>query len=308
MGEKLIPKIDGSSPRGRGTRCACTHPELPSRFIPAWAGNAVQDVRERIKDTVHPRVGGERIPPQIGAVAPTGSSPRGRGTRTNRLPRSRPSRFIPAWAGNAGPNRGRMISRPVHPRVGGERRFRQIRHRHISGSSPRGRGTPHIEKPVHVPTRFIPAWAGNAVMLGSAVEITSVHPRVGGERAATISLGQPGPGSSPRGRGTPQKQSVCGVSPRFIPAWAGNAGRSRPGGVQVSVHPRVGGERRWRATYGCRRDGSSPRGRGTHDQHHGIPDHPRFIPAWAGNAYQNHSKNIHGSVHPRVGGERVTTP
>ena len=103
---------------------------MANRFIPAWAGNTTilgGTVAARSASTVHPRVGGEHcygrarfvhrrhvrfIPAWAGNTATnlpvhrryalSGSSPRGRGTRTRARLMSRvfPNRFIPAWAGN----------------------------------------------------------------------------------------------------------------------------------------------------------------------------------------------------------------
>ncbi len=71
----------GSSPRGRGTPRRRSGAGLRRRFIPAWAGNAWLTACGPTTPAVHPRVGGERCPPQAPHDPPAGSSPRGRGTR-----------------------------------------------------------------------------------------------------------------------------------------------------------------------------------------------------------------------------------
>ena len=77
---------------------------------------------------------------------------------------------------------------------------------------------------------------------------------------------------------------------RFIPAFAGNAASSRPASTPRPVHPRVCGERAPVAACSSRMSGSSPRLRGTPEEHLGHV--------------------AHGPVHPRVCGERtlVHTP
>ncbi len=121
--------FNGSSPRGRGTRCQYAGSRRRSRFIPAWAGNARSNATSPAPISVHPRVGGERM-------------------KTQALSR-RSARFIPAWAGNAYYYRKAANSVTVHPRVGGERAFTCSASLPTTGSSPRGRGTlrPLLKRP-----------------------------------------------------------------------------------------------------------------------------------------------------------------
>ncbi len=51
--------------------------------------------------------------------------------------------------------------------------------------------------------------------------------------------------------------------------------------------------------------GSSPRGRGTPIREYDAEVQARFIPAWAGNTYDNCSRLVAKTVHPRVGGEHI---
>ena len=108
-------KVDGSSPRVRGTRI-----------------RADRTMRVRIRP-VHPRACGEH-----GSFA---SCPGAIG-----------GRFIPARAGNTPPppGQGGPSSYPVHPRACGEHAGlgQTIRRTNGSGSSPRVRGTPRHPSPV----------------------------------------------------------------------------------------------------------------------------------------------------------------
>ena len=99
---RVSSRLDGSSPRGRGTLGDSEAAASALRFIPAWAGNTINaalslklitvhpawagntrgDLRRGAGKSVHPRVGGEHgAIGQTSATCPTG-------------------RFIPAWAGN----------------------------------------------------------------------------------------------------------------------------------------------------------------------------------------------------------------
>ena len=139
-----------------------------ARFIPAWAGNASSTRPCRSPVTVHPRVGGERALKLSQGAGVIGSSPRGRGTLEARGYRGGPHRFIPAWAGNAASAPCCAHLRPVHPRVGGERRAAIQVVRPNLGSSPRGRGTQLVVVIAQPFARFIPAWAGNATPASTA--------------------------------------------------------------------------------------------------------------------------------------------
>ena len=174
--------LDGSSPRGRGTPAPALGDALHQRFIPAWAGNACTAPATLSRLTVHPRVGGERRSCSGSDRLIGGSSPRGRGTQSLYRHGGYPGRFIPAWAGNA---RAWCCAAPtpaVHPRVGGERGGALAAAVWLFGSSPRGRGTLSPMARLFVVVRFIPAWAGNAMLSKVPASPSAVHPRVGGER------------------------------------------------------------------------------------------------------------------------------
>ena len=111
-------------------------------------------------------------------------------------------------------------------------------------------------------------------------------------------------GSSPRVRGTVGQDDVHPRLNRFIPACAGNGQAESRRPHLHPVHPRVCGERSTSLAMGCRRNGSSPRVRGT-DAASGVDnDEQRFIPACAGNGRSAHVWRRDRSVHPRVCGER----
>ena len=295
----------GSSPRVRGTPTS-------SATVP----------RGR---PVHPRVCGELSPGAAAIAGVDGSSPRVRGTHPPPALGRVQRRFIPACAGNSFDGLIPSEILPVHPRVCGELPCATRRWRRSGGSSPRVRGTPQTSRGFSSSRRFIPACAGNSgiprrrgrrgpvhprvcgelVCLGcGGYSPHLVHPRVCGELVESDARLVDASGSSPRVRGTlpwtmrgqmaPQVHPrVCGELPafsttdivclRFIPACAGNSRSSR----------RV---RR-------RRNGSSPRVRGTRTLPHTTPISVRFIPACAGNSPGPCPHRVRRTVHPRVCGE-----
>ncbi len=226
-GEHLHPPheqpIDrGSSPRLRGTLVPDDAPGLTPRFIPAPAGNITRDARTRPTMPVHPRACGEHSRPSPFRCGEGGSSPRLRGTFAQGAAQKRPYRFIPAPAGNIGPQGSSLRTWPVHPRACGEHPFFTHCILWVRGSSPRLRGTCENTGLPNVIHRFIPAPAGNMPGARAKRAVASVHPRACGEHVCVSVMIAIGYGSSPRLRGTfAHAPGLPGVR-RFIPAPAGN--------------------------------------------------------------------------------------
>ena len=297
----------GSSPRLRGTLQNHTADSIKSRFIPAFAGNAPHRFLLHRRRAVHPRVCGERLLSSRKQYGPNGSSPRLRGTHNQSQAGRWDRRFIPAFAGNAQARQPSSLSSAVHPRVCGERIAADQEQQDGAGSSPRLRGTRVEDVARYCTHRFIPAFAGNACHWSASTHPLSVHPRVCGERPCDPGARDPNGGSSPRLRGTRGRVHRTGRCERFIPAFAGNAGRTSRTMRANSVHPRVCGERRsWRNSPRPL-SGSSPRLRGTHHHRQRGRCRHRFIPAFAGNAGLYTGRVPAASVHPRVCGERGHT-
>ena len=175
-------------------------------------------------------------------------------------------RIIPAWAGNTADADGAPLGQSDHPRVGGEHSIYQGIYIYRCGSSPRARGT----------------------LLGPAQPMVYVSP-----------------GSSPRGRGTRFAPRPHAPQYRIIPAWAGNTRGIVGVAAVITDHPRVGGEHSVRGLLNDIKDGSSPRGRGTHAGRDFGRHRQRIIPAWAGNTSQVSALPRDQTDHPRVGGEHV---
>ena len=282
----------------------------------------------KVRFTVHPRVCGERKISILLTKTSTGSSPRVRGTPKVISLKEFPLRFIPACAGNAALPLLSIKPETVHPRVCGERRRWMANHHSRCGSSPRVRGTHSTAGKILPGRRFIPACAGNA--LGIQVPVAcgrfipacagnaawrqctaynaAVHPRVCGERYLTNSTNTQQRGSSPRVRGTRARGQPGQLPARFIPACAGNAAADAGIKFDMTVHPRVCGERLPFTKSRMADGGSSPRVRGTLLRALDGGNLNRFIPACAGNAIPALELARRRAVHPRVCGERSLEP
>ena len=235
-GVRFIPARAGNTPAAPARSSAlAVHPracgehrvvhitdEQAMRFIPARAGNTCARRTPTSCSSVHPRACGEHWFISTPAGAGYGSSPRVRGTRAAAAACHRRSRFIPARAGNTPRPRASWCAPSVHPRACGEHSTSMGSEAHVSGSSPRVRGTRdrrHRRRAVH---RFIPARAGNTSTTSTWRQLSAVHPRACGEHTAYELVSTAGSGSSPRVRGTRKGQHQRHAVDRFIPARAGN--------------------------------------------------------------------------------------
>ena len=193
-----------------------------------------------------------------------------------------------------------------HPRVRGEHGASGAPSASSCGSSPRARGTRYRAFSRRGPGRIIPACAGNTSRRMRHEGGGPDHPRVRGEHSTERSMRGPRDGSSPRARGTRERERSDDDTRRIIPACAGNttshsARRSRP-----SDHPRVRGEHGRLADSVATMTGSSPRARGTLNNLFGFVGHDRIIPACAGNTPPGMIPAAPETDHPRVRGEHRT--
>ena len=173
-----------------------------------------------------------------------GSSPHARGTHLPEPAASQFARFIPACAGNAVSEPVWLSAISVHPRMRGERGAKPNTRYWATGSSPHARGTHRGKQGYVLLRRFIPACAGNAFRRVPASGLTTVHPRMRGERRPTHRARDGQVGSSPHARGTLLFLGFPAPGKRFIPACAGNARSPAARAVIIAVHPRMRGERR----------------------------------------------------------------
>ncbi len=295
--------VIGSSPRLRGTRAPRPRARERPRFIPAPVGNTPAKATCSTRPPVHPRACGEHDLARVTAQRTSGSSPRLRGTRRAAGHRAAGQRFIPAPAGNTGPDGRKPPGTTVHPRACGEHLAESLGEMRTGGSSPRLRGTREAPRELGVLQRFIPAPAGNTSLSCQARSASAVHPRACGEHRHRVDAPPISCGSSPRLRGTRfQIGAHLGLA-RFIPAPAGNTRRSCRQTAAAPVHPRACGEHVPHRRAVSAHVGSSPRLRGTRPVRGTPPAGRRFIPAPAGNTRCPGRPTGQAAVHPRACGE-----
>ena len=140
-----ISQKSGSSPQARGTLIPGSTSADWRRFIPAGAGNTR---------------GSKSLTTRI-----AGSSPQARGTPPAYSCVGRFRRFIPAGAGNTYRLTGVHDFHTVHPRRRGEHHLSSPLPGSLIGSSPQARGTHRDSSRRPGQERFIPAGAGNTLLL-----------------------------------------------------------------------------------------------------------------------------------------------
>ena len=233
--------------------------------------------------TVHPRSRGEHVVPESKHVLFLGSSPLARGTRGVWVGGQPVQRFIPARAGNTSSGSAPTRRPTVHPRSRGEHYRRRANPLPATGSSPLARGTRHGRAQAPEVRRFIPARAGNTAAARARRCGPPVHPRSRGEHTREGTDLVEYTGSSPLARGTPARGYRGIEHDRFIPARAGNTGRSPSSRCRMTVHPRSRGEHGSLPSRPDTANGSSPLARGTPGSRCCRSARSRFIPARAGN-------------------------
>ncbi len=147
----------GLSPHARGTCTAIALVTTAIRFIPACAGNMLGITPERAKEF--------------------GLSPHARGTFMHSLKKLRYWRFIPACAGNILADRIPSSMMTVYPRMRGEHVCLVVTKRIVEGLSPHARGTLLRIHSLSLSCRFIPACAGNILLMISIQDNELEEPR-----------------------------------------------------------------------------------------------------------------------------------
>ncbi len=191
----------------------------------------------------------------------------------------------------------------VYPRWRGEHPLPVIQLHCQCGLSPLARGTRCCDYCIWRGPGFIPAGAGNTLVLNRPALETPVYPRWRGEHIyQNISFYSHG-GLSPLARGTRIKHGLTRRAARFIPAGAGNTRLQHWIWKRGAVYPRWRGEHHKETILRFVQVGLSPLARGTLLQcQQSFPD-CRFIPAGAGNTIEIVFGIYSEAVYPRWRGE-----
>ena len=254
----------GSPPRMRGKVTAYHNDSELSRITPAYAG------KRRMKRPIttnawdHPRVCGEKRPPDQHPGLSLGSPPRMRGKGAAVKGTVLDLRITPAYAGKRSETRISASTVRDHPRVCGEKMKSTTCRTMETGSPPRMRGKGPDLPPDVAAHGITPAYAGKSlprVALGACIwdhprvcgekrreqrhwtQWPGDHPRVCGEKTLAGSSARRRSGSPPRMRGKVCCLRVRRGRIRITPAYAGKSSHSEKTVVLLWDHPRVCGEK-----------------------------------------------------------------
>ena len=302
---KISPPLSraGSSPRMRGKLPPFQIETTAVRLIPAHAGKTLLSSFRSSVTAAHPRACGENLIVALEAGVPTGSSPRMRGKRHERLRGKRRPRLIPAHAGKTERRTGYQRGRRAHPRACGENYIGIEPIFKAPGSSPRMRGKRDTSFLLPAVKGLIPAHAGKTSLAKVNTSDKRAHPRACGENGGCGCVRRRRWGSSPRMRGKQPKAALDAACSRLIPAHAGKTGECVPVGFAETAHPRACGENRDTQSNGGTVQGSSPRMRGKPSQLNFDTRRARLIPAHAGKTFRRFLIMVCERAHPRACGE-----
>ena len=210
----------------------------------------------------HPRVRGEKQHKPVFPSRRWGSPPRARGKVGGVQVHPGGGGITPACAGKSAQRPHGSRSGKDHPRVRGEKLSAVHGITPKLGSPPRarGKGRPLADRTLH--QRITPACAGKRSCHPPCGCGCRDHPRVRGEKLGLGIQIDAWEGSPPRARGKVAVSSPRADSRRITPACAGKSKYCRHQLPVVKDHPRVRGEKRWRALCLCATPGSPPRARG----------------------------------------------
>ena len=165
----------------RGALALTTRRRVISRIIPADAGSTMWETAAMPGFVDHPRGCGEHHQRGQGQRAQRGSSPRMRGAPQVQARVVDPGGIIPADAGSTCVSSDHICLPEDHPRGCGEHGSMCMREYLNTGSSPRMRGAPRIDRVRRTDAGIIPADAGSTPRPTKARSGAQDHPRGCGE-------------------------------------------------------------------------------------------------------------------------------
>ena len=195
------------------------------------------------------------------------------------------------------------VTRPEHPRAGGDDDEAALLAKITGGTPPRWRGRPGGFPSRCAPGGNTPALAGTTTSPRCALRGSGEHPRAGGDDMLSLTTSRPSFGTPPRWRGRlGWRCERCGKW-RNTPALAGTTSACGPRRPSRSEHPRAGGDdipRRGRQAVPL---GTPPRWRGRPRAIVAASAGVRNTPALAGTTPAWRLAVVGWREHPRAGGD-----
>ena len=185
-----------------------------------------------------------------------------RGKASSKYHPDKGARITPAYAGKRLCFNLNSTTRRDHPRVCGEKSVPAWHSWYAPGSPPRMRGKVYSGERYEKYNRITPAYAGKRPAASAPVWGQRDHPRVCGEKKASVITQADRLGSPPRMRGKASSPSRWIRGTRITPAYAGKRIGLSVFELYLWDHPRVCGEKASDTHTDCKASGSPPRMRG----------------------------------------------
>ena len=231
-------------------------------ITPAYAGKSLSKLKGSLKRGDHPRLCGEKAKNPVRYSCKLGSPPPMRGKVVLLSYDFVLPGITPAYAGK------RKIPQIVaskcrdHPRLCGEKVDSTFSLLIVRGSPPPMRGKA-IRKYWELGTpRITPAYAGKSLLHRNNQDQNEDHPRLCGEKATMRRFSCTLSGSPPPMRGKVLLYVVLQIWDRITPAYAGKSCSSSEACKPVKDHPRLCGEKSFKAERQLETWGSPPPMRG----------------------------------------------
>ena len=172
------------------------------------------------------------------------------------------ARITPACAGKRGKGNEQSNGNGDHPRMCGEKGLPTLRYSPQSGSPPHVRGKGGIQQRLFAVVGITPACAGKRLLPPSDDTREWDHPRICGEKSASLFWFVLFWGSPPHMRGKEDERGHENVEVRITPACAGKSTSTPSSTTRGRDHPRMCGEKKIMACYKPLIRGSPPHVRG----------------------------------------------
>ena len=278
------------------------HRQLPTRSIPAHAGEPGEGIPPFPTSPVYPRPRGGTPIVRVAVPAGQGLSPPTRGNPGSDAGIAISTRSIPAHAGEPICHIGAGEIWRVYPRPRGGTLSAGLGVEVARGLSPPTRGNLRIVREIRPPRRSIPAHAGEPRRNILWNTIARVYPRPRGGTAGASRIRRNSKGLSPPTRGNHVVRPRHLLYPGSIPAHAGEPRRLRARPSRRGVYPRPRGGTGPPAMMLIRGLGLSPPTRGNLGVL--MPDalDDRSIPAHAGEPRRRPPARPLSPVYPRPRG------
>ena len=172
------------------------------------------------------------------------------------------------------------------------------------GSPPHARGKDHLVAHQLVHAGITPAYAGKRLRRTRCTAFRKDHPRIRWEKRKNAARKHGLQGSPPHARGKATEPAGMQEKTGITPACAGKRKSRSTRDKYTRDHPRMRGEKQFKAGTPMELRGSPPHARGKGDARQHAGGNVRITPACAGKRTSRNTRILQSPDHPRMRGEK----